>query len=139
MSRGHHYVRLMRTIYHLANVPTTLPILSSTLLQALFINFKEDALIFLVGIWSTSDVEVFKASRRVSLLHAGAFLEAHILEDDGIDFQTILPPLLVALQDPDAQICQGALECVSRIRILSERKLSSVYQFDTVYGESERK
>ena len=138
VNRGHCYVHVMRTIDHLANVSTTLPILSSRLLQALFVNFKEDALIFLVGIWSTSDAEVLKESRSVALLHAAAFLEAHILEDDGIDFQTILPLLLVALQDPDAQICQGALECISRIRILSDRKLSSVYRFDTVYGESER-
>jgi U3 small nucleolar RNA-associated protein 10 len=98
----------MRTIYHLANVSTTLPVLSSRLLQALFINFKEDALIFLVDVWSTSDAEVLKELRSVALLHAAAFLEAHILEDDGIDFQTILPSLLVALQDSNAQICQGA-------------------------------
>jgi U3 small nucleolar RNA-associated protein 10 len=83
-------------------------------------------------------VEVLKESRILALLHSAAFLEAHILEDDGIDFQTILPLLLVALQDPDAQIRQGALECISRIRILSDRKLSSVYRFDTVYGDSER-
>jgi U3 small nucleolar RNA-associated protein 10 len=108
VDRGHRYVHLMRTIYHLANVSTTLPILSSRLLQALFIYFKEDALIFLVGVWSTSDAEVLKELRSVALLHAAAFLEAHILEDDGIDFQTILPSLLVALQDSDARICQGA-------------------------------
>ena len=135
---GHRYVHLMRTICHLANISTTLPVLASTILQTLFINFKEDALAFLAGIWSTSDAEVLKESRSVALLHAAAFLEAHILEDDGIDFQTILPSLLVALQDPDTQICQGALECISRIRILSDRKLSSVYRFDTVYGDSER-
>lgn len=136
MDRDHYYVHLMRTIYHLANVSATLPVLASTLIQALFINFKEDALTFLAGIWSTSNAEVLKESRSVSLLHAAAFLEAHILEDDGIDFQAILPPLLVALQDPD--ICQGALECISRIRILSDRKLSSVYQFDAVYGHNDR-
>ena len=129
----------MRTIYHLANVSTTtLPVLSSRLLQSLFLNFKEEALIFLAGIWSTSDAENLKESRSVALLHAAAFLEAHILEDDGIDFQTILPLLLVALQDSDALICQGALECISRIRILSDRKLSLVYRFDNVYGDSER-
>ena len=138
LNRGHYYVHLMRKIYHLANVSTTLPNLSSRLLQALFFNFKEDALVFLAGIWSTSDAEVLKESRSIALLHAAAFLEAHILEDDGMDFQTILPLFLVALQEPDAKICQGALECISRIRILSDRKLSLVYRFDTVYGESER-
>ena len=139
VDRSHHYIHLMRTIYHLANASATLPVLTSVLLQALFVNFKEDALAFLAGIWSTSGTEILKESRCVALLHAAAFLEAHMLEDDGIDFQTILPPLLVALQDPDSHIRQGALECISRVRILSDRKLTSVYQFDTVYGVNERK
>lgn len=137
MDRSHHYIHLMRTIYHLANASATLPVLTSVLLQALFVNFKEDALAFLAGLWFASDN--FKESRCVALLHAAAFLEAHMLEDDGIDFQTILPPLLVALQDPDPHIRQGALECISRVRILSDRKLTLVYQFDTVYGVNERK
>lgn len=92
---------------------------------------------FLAGIWSTSKVDQFKNSMTISFLHAAAFLEAHILEDDGVDFQTILPTLLVGLQSSDPQMCQGALECISRIRILSERKLSSVYRFDTIYGQND--
>ena len=114
-----------------------MPILATTILQILFVSLKGEALAFLAGIWATGGKEDFKESRSIALLHAAAFLEAHILEDDGIDFQTILPTLLVALQNPDQQVCQGALECISRIRILAGRKLSSVYRFDTIYGRGD--
>ncbi|KAF8966928.1 armadillo-type protein [Flammula alnicola] len=117
IERGHRYVSLMRTIYQLANASTTLPVLSTTLLQILFVALKDDALAFLAGIWSAGSKEDLKDSKAISLLHAAAFLEAHILEDDGVDFQTTLPTLLVPLQNPDPEVCQGALECISRIRI----------------------
>lgn len=128
---------LKRSVYQLANASTSVPALSTTILQILFVTLKEDALAFLAGVWSCENQEAFKDSRGISLLHAAAFLEAHILEDDGVDFQTIIPSLLVALQSTDAQVCQGAIECISRIRILTERKLSSVYRFDTVYGQND--
>lgn len=129
----------MRSIYQLANASTSVPVLSTTLLQILFVNLKGDALAFLAGIWASGNADEYKDSTAIALLHAAAFLEAHLLEDDGVDFQTILPTLLVALQTSDAQICQGALECISRVRILAERKLSSVYRFDTIYGNNDSK
>jgi len=131
------YVYLMRSIYKLANASSNVPVLATTLLQILFVNLKQDTLAFLAGIWATGGKEDSKESRSVALLHAVAFLEAHILEDDGTDFQTILPTLLVALQNPDQQVCQGALECISRIRILASGKLSSVYRFDVIYGHGD--
>jgi U3 small nucleolar RNA-associated protein 10 len=127
----------MRSIYRLANASSNMPILATTILQILFVSLKGDALAFLAGIWATGGKEDLKESRSIALLHAAAFLEAHILEDDGIDFQTILPTLLVALQNPDQQVCQGALECISRVRILAGRKLSSVYRFDAIYGHGD--
>lgn len=132
-------MRLIRSIYQLANASTSIPVLSSSLLQILFVNLKGDALAFLAGIWSSGNADEYKDSKAISLLHAAAFLEAHLLEDDGLDFQTILPALLVALQTSDAHICQGALECISRVRILAERKLSSVYRFDAIYGHNDSK
>ncbi|KAF8901036.1 armadillo-type protein [Gymnopilus junonius] len=135
---AHPYVSLARSIYQLANASTSVPVLSTTILQILFATLNGDALAFLAGIWTIDNTYNFKDSRSISLLHAAAFLEAHILEDDGVDFQTILPALLVALQSPDPQISLGALECISRVRILADRKLSSVYKFDVIYGENDR-
>jgi hypothetical protein len=131
------YVYLMQSIYRLANASSNMPILATAILQILFVSLKGGALAFLAGIWATGGKNDFKESRSIALLHAAAFLEAHILEDDGIDFQTILPTLRVALQNPDQQVCQGALECISRVRILAGRKLLSVYRFDAIYGHSD--
>jgi hypothetical protein len=75
--------------------------------QILFVSLKGDALAFLTGVWATGGKEDFKESGSIALLHAAAFLEAHILEDHGIDFPTALPTLLVALESPDQQVCQG--------------------------------
>lgn len=83
-------------------------------------------------------LDAIEDSQGISLLHAAAFLEAHIQEDDGVDFQTILPTLLVALQSNNTQICRGALECISRMRILAEHTFSSVYRFDIIYGQNDR-
>lgn len=77
--------------------------------------------------------------KAISLLHATAFLEAHILEDDGVDFQTILPSIFVALHGAESMLSQAALECISRIWILAERPLQSVYQFDMIYGRNNSK
>ncbi|KDR78387.1 hypothetical protein GALMADRAFT_245550 [Galerina marginata CBS 339.88] len=135
---AHQYVQIMRSIYQLANASTTVPVLSTTLLQILFANLKADALAFLAGIWTVGGANGFNDSKSISLLHATAFLEAHILEDDGVDFQAILPALLVALQNPDSALCQGALECISRVRLLVDHKLLSVYRFDTIYGHNNK-
>jgi U3 small nucleolar RNA-associated protein 10 len=131
-------VRLMRAIYQLANASTSLPILSSVILQLLFSSLKDQSLAFLAGVWTDSDQE-FRDLKAISLLHAAAFLEAHILEDDRMDFQTILPSIFVALHDSDAQLSQAALECISRIWILAQRPLRSVYHFDVIYGRSNGK
>ncbi|PPR01672.1 hypothetical protein CVT24_001501 [Panaeolus cyanescens] len=128
------YVVIMRTVYKIANSSTSLPVLSSSILQTLFTSLKDDALAFLAGIWSLTKSTELVGVRPISLFHAAAFLEAHILEADGVDFQTILPSLLIALQDGESRVCSGAMECISRIRIVSEGKLSSVYKFDAVYG-----
>jgi hypothetical protein len=40
------------------------------------------------------------------------------------------------LQSPDSQVRQGGLECISRVRVLAERSLKSVYRFDVIYGET---
>lgn len=128
----------MRDIYTLANRSSALPVLTSCLLRLFFLNLKTDALAFLAGVW-TSSISLApdddNSLQEVALRHAAAFLEAHVLEDDGVDFQTILPALLVGLQNRASGVRKAAMECLNRIRLISERKLRSVYKFDTVYGD----
>jgi U3 small nucleolar RNA-associated protein 10 len=126
----------MRAIYKLANSSTSLPLLTTNLLRALFVNLKEDSLAFLAGIWIGSD-EIMGENEQlcvVALRHAVAFLEAHLPEDEGVDFQTILPSLIVVLQDPDIQRRRAALECISLLSKLAQRRFSTVYGFDAIYG-----
>lgn len=126
----------MRTVYMLANSTATLPALSTHLIRTLFMNLGDDALKFLAGFWLHSDPTT-SASPAVfaSLRHAAAFLEAHFATQRWIDFQTVLPALLVALQHSDRRIREATLECVSAlIRLSQATKPTGIYAFDVIYG-----
>ncbi|PFH46286.1 hypothetical protein AMATHDRAFT_155738 [Amanita thiersii Skay4041] len=137
--RGQRYVELMRTIYFIANT-CPLQTLSLGIIRSLFISLKDDVLAFLAGIWSGADKHSREDDqlRSLALQHAAAFFQAHINEDDGVDYQTILPLILVALDDQAADVRQAAIICLSHLRTLAERKLVSVYKFDAIYGTSNR-
>lgn len=123
------YMKLLRTVYKLAT--STTPPLSTNLFETLFVNLQDDSLAFLAGIWTnTTDNEV----RRIALGHAIAFLEAHKSKEKSLDFQTILPSLLVVLQLIDAEGKDAVLACISQLVLLTEKRYSSVYGMDTIYG-----
>ncbi|KAG6888637.1 hypothetical protein C0992_007989 [Termitomyces sp. T32_za158] len=137
--RGFRYVELIRKVYKLANVSNSVPVFTTNVLRSLFVNLKGDALAFLAGVWtSSSDTDQNLINlRTVALHHAAAFLQAHLQEDDGVDFQTILPSLLVSLQSFEVDERNVALTCVSILCQLAERKFKKVYGFDTIYGKNE--
>ncbi|KAG6857013.1 hypothetical protein H0H87_010685 [Tephrocybe sp. NHM501043] len=136
--RASRYVELIRKVYKVANISSSAPTFTTNVLQSLFIGLKSDALAFLAGIWTgTSNDEGADDLRTVALYHAAAFLQAHALEDDGVDFQTILPSLLVAIQSTDVGRRDVALTCVSTLSQLADRKFKTVYGFDTIYGKSD--
>lgn len=133
---GARYVELMRAVYTLANSTATLPTLSIHLIRTLFVNLGDDALKLLVSFWLHSD-PVTSASPAVfaSVRHAAAFLEAHFSAKRWIDFQTVLPAFLVALQHGDRRIREATLECVSAlIRLSQAPKPTGIYAFDVIYG-----
>ncbi|KAJ6630100.1 hypothetical protein B0H10DRAFT_1984968 [Mycena sp. CBHHK59/15] len=137
---GSLYVQLMRTVYKLANSSAVVPLLTIGLLRELFVNLKDDALAFLAGVWTTClDSAADKHICAIALRHAAAFLEAHIQEADGVDFQTILPSLLICLQSPETETRQAALQCIALQRTLAEQRFSAVYAFDVIYGDNESK
>jgi U3 small nucleolar RNA-associated protein 10 len=131
------YVSGARKVYKMLNNSGTVPILALGLLQSLFSVLKTDVLVFLAGVWTSSSSD-FQSLQTLALLQATAFLEAHVQEADGIDFQTILPAVLVALQFSNPLSRLAALECVKRLRIVSESKLTQVYKFDVIYGKDSR-
>lgn len=128
----------MRTVYKSANSSAVVPLLTVGLLRELFINLKDDALGFLAGLWTTCLTSAAGNSICVvALRHAAAFLEAHIAEADGVDFQTILPSLIICLQSSESEIRAAALDCIALQRNLAAQRFSAVYAFDAIYGESE--
>jgi U3 small nucleolar RNA-associated protein 10 len=135
------YVELMRTVYYIANSPSSSSAISTALLHVLFTNLKDDALAFLAGIWSGAERRARDNEhlRALALLHASAFLQAHIDEDDGVDFQTIVPLLLIGLSSPSGLVRQAAIKCVAQLQVLAERQLVTVYKFDGIYGVKESK
>lgn len=107
------------------------------LLRALFVKLKDDCLAFLSACWSTSVGADDETLGTAALRHAAAFLEAHLSEGDGVDFQTILPSILVALQSSDRQRRQLACECISLLlKLAKTQKFVKVYAFDVIYGDN---
>jgi U3 small nucleolar RNA-associated protein 10 len=132
--------QLTRSLYSLANCSATLHSLSTNLLRVLFVNLKDDALLFLAGIWSdSSNSSIRRENLRLSALsHAKAFLIAHAqTRDKIIDFQVIVPALLAALNSPERRVRSVALENLSLIQNMCGAKTrSSVYAIDSVYGKN---
>lgn len=136
---GKQYVTLMAAMYTLANTASTLPLLSAYLLRALFVSLKDDALVFLAGVWSSASEDLSTEMRTqiqlAALSHASAFLIAYEDAQGSIDFQTILPSILVMLESTSQPVRAAAVQCLSVLGRLSQAgKPQAVYAFDTVYG-----
>ncbi|KAI0651200.1 hypothetical protein C8Q79DRAFT_1004507 [Trametes meyenii] len=146
-NQGARYVRLLRDVYRLSNSSAHLALLSTHLLRALFANLGDDALAFLAGVWLAASTDPHSKLQDeqshiqyAALRHAGAFLEAHIVTQRVVDFQTVLPAMLVMLQTPDASVREAAIKCIAVvIKIAFEKAAESVYAFDAIYGSESAK
>jgi U3 small nucleolar RNA-associated protein 10 len=136
-TRNAKFVRLVCSLYKLTSSSSSLSVIPASLLRAQFIHLADDALSFLVGVWlSEEDARL----RRIALSHAFAFIAAYEATETIIDFQTVLPALLVAFGDPDRGVRHQASECVQLIARLSKAKQASgVYAFDAIYEKSTSK
>ncbi|KAH9943771.1 hypothetical protein B0H21DRAFT_877669 [Amylocystis lapponica] len=138
--RDIRYVQLMRAVYSFSNSSSSLPLLSTHLLRLLFVKLGDDALAFLAGIWLNTLVDGTDAVKDshicyAALRHAAAFLEAHATTEHWVDFQTVLPAILVSLQSPTRRVREAAAECLALIAKISQAKdASAVYAYDTIYG-----
>ncbi|KAI0092311.1 armadillo-type protein [Irpex rosettiformis] len=129
------YVANARSLYMLANSTTSLPAISRHIIRILVGSLGDDALKFLAGIWLNGANGVDSTTRYASLRHASAYLEAHFSTQRFVDFQVIVPALLVALADGDSRVREAGLDCVTVLFRLSQaKKPVSVYAFDEIYG-----
>ncbi|TFK71529.1 hypothetical protein BDN72DRAFT_432062 [Pluteus cervinus] len=166
-NKGVQYVQLIRSIYRVVNTGLNVPALMTSILGTMFISLKDDALTFLAGFWASNTLisgpnnqkvdlssnesdsgrfglgEYGELLRYVALKHGVAFLNAHLSNDasggvsTGLDFQTIVPALIVALQSAEGRCREAAVECLKLLRQAAEKKFSAVYKFDVVYGRKE--
>lgn len=141
-SRGSRHVLLARQLWSVSQDAGLDPKITSSILTSLFSALgSENVLSFLSGIWCSSSPP---RQRENALLYGRAYLQAHVSGDTdkvAVDFQTIVPSLLVALQDTEKGARQEAIGCVKVIREITETKFSSgspVYGFDVVYGSTDR-
>jgi U3 small nucleolar RNA-associated protein 10 len=130
-------VGVMQKVYKLANsaFPSSFRM---EILKGLFVNLEEEALAFLAGMWTNSGHQTGGNQQHfaIALYHAAAFLEANKDAPNPMDFQTILPSFIVALHSENVSIRQGAVECIHTLASLSETQPTSIYSFDTIYGDS---
>lgn len=139
--RGKHFLELAHATYALANSCSATHLLSTSLLKALFINLREQALLFLAGVWTSiilSDVEAVNLPH-AALFHGAAFLRAQVADTDHLhDFQVVLPSLLIALRSKQQIVRSAAMDCVAIVSQSSSLATASptVYALDSVYGNN---
>ncbi|KAK7688534.1 hypothetical protein QCA50_008072 [Cerrena zonata] len=136
--RATKYAELVKSLYNLANTSIFPPVLAGHILRATLINLGEDSLKFLASVWVDSPSKAnAEPAHYVALHHAAAFLEAHFATQHCIDFQTILPAVICALQHGDRRVRGAALECIGVFVKLSQMtKPIAVYAYDAIYGDS---
>ncbi|KAH9893998.1 hypothetical protein C8Q73DRAFT_694035 [Cubamyces lactineus] len=136
------YVQLLRDVYRLSNSSARLALLSTYILRALFVSLGDDTLAFLAGVWLSASRDSHSKLQEeqshiqyAALRHAGAFLEAHVVTERTVDFQTVLPAMLVTLQSHDSSVRSAAIKCIAVVvKIASAKEADSVYAFDAIYG-----
>ncbi|KDQ16943.1 hypothetical protein BOTBODRAFT_144298 [Botryobasidium botryosum FD-172 SS1] len=151
--RGVRFVQIVRKVYTLANSSSSLHVVSTNLLRALFLNLREQTLLFLAGIWSSpssgadtgegegerGEEKEWEGVRLAALHHGLAFLQAQNAEKPR-DFQVVLPSLLVALQSEDRRVRAAAILCVrALVAAVSTSQRPDIYGQDDVYGKASDK
>ncbi|KAG8889028.1 snoRNA-binding rRNA-processing protein utp10 [Tulasnella sp. 332] len=129
------FVKLTRSIYALVNSASSFCPLATTLLQGVFVNIKDEALVFLVGV--CTDEHSPPSLQRLALDHAKAFLLVQLASQtiSAMDFQVIVPALLVALSSSDRSVRTVATECIECLHKMHSDRRASVYAVDSIYGK----
>jgi len=124
------FKRYAKTTYLWAN-SDILPLqLARSLLQSLFLQLGSEALLFLASVWTDHDNS--SGLRLAALKHASSFVMAH-KGQNGIDFQLLLPSILIALGDNQQKVRVGGVALLKSIVLLAGNG-DEVYALDTIYG-----
>ncbi|KAF5392137.1 hypothetical protein D9757_003220 [Collybiopsis confluens] len=154
------YADLMQQLYIFSNTLASASIFTVGASQArvyiikvMFRCLGSEAGVFLVSVWLRFGVGIqinkekedeMNTLGAVVLSHLAAFLQAHTTPSSGssaMDFQTLLPAVVLALSNPDRDIRMAGVNCLGALKKLSVsevskgkgRKFDAVYAFDRVY------
>jgi U3 small nucleolar RNA-associated protein 10 len=138
-SRDASFGTFSTDLYALVNSNHLPPSLSRVLLRSLFTQLNEDALPFLASTYATPSLS--SALRIVALRHATAFVSAHASSEEGkaVDFQMVLPSLLVAMQDSNQDVREAGVGVLKAIGGLIRIGTGEIFALDTFYGSQSRK
>ena len=126
-------------LYALVNSNYLPPTLSRVLLRSLLTQLNEDALPFLASVYASPSLS--SALRIAALRHATAFVSAHASAEEGkaVDFQMVLPSLLVAMQDSNQDVREAGLGVLKAVGGLIRIGTGEIFALDTFYGSQSRK
>lgn len=122
---------IAHALYRWANSASLAANVARHLLQAVFGQLGEAALIFLASVW-TSDAD--SALRVAALRHATAFVSAYTSGGKDTDFQLAIPATLVALQDSDKTVRTAASALLRAVASAPQSASADIYGLETVYG-----
>ena len=124
------FKRYASQVYLWANSDILPAQLARGLLQSLFLQLGSETLLFLASIWT--DLGNSAGLRLAALKHASSFVTAH-KGHNGVDFQLVLPSILIALSDSQRKVRVGGVALLRGIISLSGSG-DEVYALDTIYG-----
>ncbi|KAJ4466217.1 armadillo-type protein [Lentinula lateritia] len=151
-SKPDPYASLLQQLYLFAN--TTMgfgsPRARIHVIRTLFANLGGEVGVFLSSIWlrfcckSDTEDEDTSTLGTFALYHLAAFLQAHAITPPAgkavVDFQILVPMVVIALSSSVQEVRKAAVECLSTLTVLSvdennkRKKFDVVYAFDRVYG-----
>ncbi|KAJ3898549.1 armadillo-type protein [Lentinula edodes] len=150
-SKPDPYASLLQQLYLFAN--TTMsgsPQARIYVIRTLFAKLGGEVGVFLSSIWlqfcckSDTEDEDISMLGSFALYHLAAFLQAHTISPSAgkavVDFQILVPMVVIALSSSVQEVRKAAVECLSALTVLSvdgnnkRKKFDVVYAFDRVYG-----
>ena len=132
-----NFMRIMRTLYSLANFTAKDDYLPFRLNEIIFKSLASDSLIFLAGIWADlkQDSVAVDQLTYTSLKQASAFFKANV-SDNPRDFQCMIPAVIATLLSPNRLVRRAAIDCVEILsQISSAADNKGIYAYDEVYGK----
>ncbi|ORX37624.1 hypothetical protein BD324DRAFT_650190 [Kockovaella imperatae] len=124
------------SLYALSN-SDILPVqLSQAILRSVLTQLRDDALIFLASVWTAGP----RHARVAALRHALSYLNAQSSSGrEKLDFQLIIPALLVAMQDKSKDVRTAAVGLLEKVSGVVEDGGSETYALNSIYGARSEK